>query len=55
MKLTKLEREMFEALCDVLSAWRSYGAIALRSTDEYKSLSAVRRALKHAKEKMEKP
>ena len=55
MTLTKLEREMFEALCDVLSAWCSYGARARRDSEEYKSLTAVRRSLKHAKEKMESP
>ena len=49
--LNTLESEMLEALRGVLSAYKDYGAIALRTSEEYKSLTLVRRAIRHAKEK----
>lgn len=51
MKLTPLETEMLTALQEVLEAYRSYGSIAMRHTEEYTSLTAVRRAIRHAKAK----
>jgi len=49
MKLSDLEAEMLAALQEVLHAYRDYGSIATRDSEEYKSLTAVRRAIRHAK------
>ncbi len=53
--MTPLETEMLAALKAVLSAYKDYGSRALRSTEEYKSLTLVRRAIKHAKNHQQTP
>lgn len=50
-KLTLLETEMLEALIEVLHAYADYGKAALRDSDEYTSLTAVRRAIRNARGK----
>jgi hypothetical protein len=51
MKLTSLELEMYEALQKVLCAYKDYSKIACKNSEEYTSLTAVRRVIKHAKAK----
>lgn len=47
--VTPLETEMLTALETVLRAYKGYGALARHDSEEYTSLTAVRRAIKHAR------
>jgi hypothetical protein len=51
LMLNNLEAEMLKALQGVLSSYKDYGARARRDSEEYTSLTAVRRAIKNAKER----
>jgi hypothetical protein len=50
-RLRREHAEMLVALEGVLRAYKSYGALARRDSEEYTSLTAVRRAIKHVKGK----
>lgn len=48
--MTENEKFTLEALHAVLSAYKDYGKIAAKYTDEYKSLTLVRKAIRRLKE-----
>ena len=47
-QLRQEHAEMLAALSAVLHAYKDYGKLARRDSEEYTSLTAVRRAIRHA-------
>jgi len=47
-RLRSEHKEMLAALKGVLAAYKGYGCLACRDSEEYISLTAVRRAIKNA-------